>query len=123
MTVIIAKPCRFYIETGTCYKGDRCNLWVPRIELSYCFNPLKELPSIHPEIVAPQISHSLGKDNPRDNEAEIHTREQETDDSSPAEERPNNFYKINWRVVGGGVMMGSDDSAYIVNTVCNKLVS
>ncbi|KAI5123151.1 hypothetical protein M0805_000854 [Coniferiporia weirii] len=87
-----SKPCKFYTEFGRCYKGDNCN-FIHGAERP----PTYSDPECHQESV--RLEQKESADEPTQSE------------STSPDAKSSNFYKINWRVVGGGVKIATNNSA------------
>ncbi|KAH8105998.1 hypothetical protein BXZ70DRAFT_409153 [Cristinia sonorae] len=94
------KPCRFFSSPEGCVKGDKCNFmhdpaipWTPESALNSRKRSVSSCPSDVSSQVTPLQEHcDLPKMSGR-----------ATSESVPSNKK--DYYPINWRVIGGGVMM------------------
>ncbi|EJC98980.1 uncharacterized protein FOMMEDRAFT_23340 [Fomitiporia mediterranea MF3/22] len=92
-----SKPCRFFNEPGRCHKGNRCNFSHASVPLTV---PRRSTQPTRKETKTPEQTPRKPSENSED----------QTPSNEAERARSTNFYKINWRVVGGGVKIGTDNS-------------
>ncbi|THH07267.1 hypothetical protein EW145_g3497 [Phellinidium pouzarii] len=87
------KPCRFYNELGRCHKGDNCN---------FIHSSGSQNTSPDSNCTFPRDSVSLQEKKAMDKPIQ--------QAPSPPKESTSNFYKISWRVLGGGVKVARNNN-------------
>ncbi|KAH8113516.1 hypothetical protein DFH11DRAFT_305189 [Phellopilus nigrolimitatus] len=96
--MLTSDPCRFFNDFGRCHKGNHCNFM-------HSETPITRITPISPSPLSPRNKQWEESVVPKQKNPVVDECSQP---GSPSSEKPGNFYRINWRVVGGGVKMGTD---------------
>ncbi|KAL5501320.1 hypothetical protein ACEPAH_8580 [Sanghuangporus vaninii] len=97
-----SKPCKYFCETGKCQKGDKCN---------FSHSPASPNPPSKRPSTARKDSGSTKIEKEQKTASSFdkpETRDNPKAEAKETKHKSSNFYPINWRVVGGGVKIGSE---------------